>query len=192
MTVFNEEQILKNQETLSGHYRDILSLLGEDPEREGLLKTPLRVAKAMQFLTKGYREDPEAVLRSAMFQEEDYKQMVIVKDIDFFSLCEHHMLPFFGKAHVAYIPKKYITGLSKIPRVVDIFARNLLAATPATRSGMPHPERSLSLRTATGRPGQLRKLYQDPAAPTDVWSIDTETRAAVRLGFHAAGIEVTD
>ena len=105
MTVFNEEQILKNQETLSGHYRDILSLLGEDPEREGLLKTPLRVAKAMQFLTKGYREDPEAVLRSAMFQEEDYKQMVIVKDIDFFSLCEHHMLPFFGKAHVAYIPK---------------------------------------------------------------------------------------
>ena len=123
MTVFNEEQILKNQETLSGHYRDILSLLGEDPEREGLLKTPLRVAKAMQFLTKGYREDPEAVLRSAMFQEEDYKQMVIVKDIDFFSLCEHHMLPFFGKAHVAYIPKKYITGLSKIPRVVDIFAR---------------------------------------------------------------------
>ena len=89
------------------------------------MKTPTRVAKAMQFLTKWYGEDPEAVLRSAMFKEEDYKQMVIVKDIDFFSLCEHHMLPFFGKAHVAYIPKHYITGLSKIPRVVDIFARRL-------------------------------------------------------------------
>ena len=110
---------------MAGHYKEVLGLLGEDVEREGLLKTPERVAKAMQFLTKGYHEDPEAVLRSAMFQEEDYKQMVIVKDIDFFSLCEHHMLPFFGKAHVAYIPKKYITGLSKIPRVVDIFARRL-------------------------------------------------------------------
>ena len=99
-------------------------MLGEDPEREGLLKTPERVAKAMLALTKGYSMDPHEVLRSAN-KEEDYKQMVIVKDIDFFSLCEHHMLPFFGKAHVAYIPKKYITGLSKIPRVVDIFARRL-------------------------------------------------------------------
>ena len=110
---------------LASHYKAIISLLGEDPEREGLLKTPSRVGKAMQFLTGGYGEDPEEVLRSAMFREEEYKQMVIVKDIDFFSLCEHHMLPFFGKAHVAYIPNKYITGLSKIPRVVDIFARRL-------------------------------------------------------------------
>jgi GTP cyclohydrolase I len=102
-----------------------LDLLGEDVSREGLLRTPERVAKSMQFLTKGYYEDPEDVLRSAMFEEEGYKQMVIVKDIDFFSLCEHHLLPFFGKAHVAYIPNKYITGLSKIPRVVDIFARRL-------------------------------------------------------------------
>ena len=94
-------------------------------EREGLIKTPERVAKAMQFLTKGYDEDPQKVLSAAMLEEEGYKQMVIVKDIDFFSLCEHHMLPFFGKAHVAYIPNKYITGLSKIPRVVDIFARRL-------------------------------------------------------------------
>ena len=125
MSELNEEIILKNREVLADHYREVLTLLGENPEREGLLKTPMRVAKAMQFLTKGYNEDPEAVLRSAMFQEEDYKQMVIVKDIDFFSLCEHHMLPFFGKAHIAYIPKKYITGLSKIPRVVDIFARRL-------------------------------------------------------------------
>lgn len=112
-------------EALSGHYREIIGLLGENTEREGLLKTPGRVAKAMQFLTSGYREDPEEVLQSAMFLEEGYKQMVIVKDIDFFSLCEHHLLPFFGKAHVAYIPNKYITGLSKIARVVDIFARRL-------------------------------------------------------------------
>lgn len=102
----------------------ILELLGEDPNREGLLKTPERVAKSLRFLTNGYREDPAAVLRAATFRE-DYQQMVIVRDIDFFSLCEHHMLPFFGKAHVGYIPNKYITGLSKIPRVVDIFSRRL-------------------------------------------------------------------
>ena len=125
MENLNEEQLLQNRDALATHYQAILGLLGEDTEREGLVKTPMRVAKAMQYLTKGYREDPAAVLRSAMFEEEDYKQMVIVKDIDFFSLCEHHMLPFFGKAHVAYIPRKYITGLSKIPRVVDIFARRL-------------------------------------------------------------------
>jgi GTP cyclohydrolase I len=106
-------------------YKQIIELLGEDVNRDGLLKTPERVAKSMQFLTKGYNENPEAVLRSAMFKEEGYKQMVIVKDIDFFSLCEHHLLPFFGKVHVAYIPKNHITGLSKIPRVVDIFARRL-------------------------------------------------------------------
>ena len=106
----DEAQKNRNRELLSGHYKEILDLLGEDSSREGLLKTPERVAKAMQFLTKGYSEDPEAVLRSAMFQEEDYKQMVIVKDIDFFSLCEHHLLPFFGKAHVAYIPNPPCRG----------------------------------------------------------------------------------
>lgn len=119
------EDVLQARAALATHYKEILGLLGEDASREGLLKTPERVAKAMQFLTKGYHEDPEAILRSAMFQEEDYKQMVIVKDIDFYSLCEHHMLPFFGKVHVAYIPKSHITGLSKIPRVVDVFARRL-------------------------------------------------------------------
>ena len=119
------EDVLLARAALATHYKEILGLLGEDASREGLLKTPERVAKAMQFLTKGYHEDPEAILRSAMFQEEDYKQMVIVKDIDFYSLCEHHMLPFFGKVHVAYIPKSHITGLSKIPRVVDVFARRL-------------------------------------------------------------------
>ncbi|MDR1918763.1 MAG: GTP cyclohydrolase I FolE [Tannerellaceae bacterium] len=116
---------LQTQEALAGHYKDIIGLLGENTEREGLLKTPGRVAKAMQFLTGGYKENPEEILASAMFREEGYKQMVIVKDIDFFSLCEHHLLPFFGRAHVAYIPNKYITGLSKIPRVVDVFARRL-------------------------------------------------------------------
>ena len=111
-------------EQLAAHYKDILQLLGEDPSREGLLKTPMRVAKAMQFLTQGYELDAHAVLRGALFKE-DYSQMVIVKDIDFFSLCEHHMLPFYGKAHVAYIPNGYITGLSKIARVVDIYSHRL-------------------------------------------------------------------
>ena len=112
------------QEELAKHYLEILKLLGENPNREGLLKTPHRVAKAMQFMTYGYQTDPAEILKSAMFQEE-YRQMVIVKDIDFYSMCEHHMLPFYGKAHVAYIPDKYITGLSKIARVVDTFARRL-------------------------------------------------------------------
>ncbi|MCD7915795.1 MAG: GTP cyclohydrolase I FolE [Tannerellaceae bacterium] len=116
---------LRERKELADHYKQIIKLIGEDPEREGLIKTPDRAAKAFRFLTKGYHEDPAEVLASAMFLEEDYKQMVIVKDIDFFSLCEHHILPFFGKVHVAYIPNKYITGLSKIPRIVDIFARRL-------------------------------------------------------------------
>ena len=111
-------------EQLSYHYGEILKLLGEDPTREGLLLTPHRVAKAMQFMTKGYEEDPREILRSALFKE-DYRQMVVVKDIELYSMCEHHMLPFFGKAHVAYIPNGYITGLSKIARVVEAFARRL-------------------------------------------------------------------
>lgn len=109
---------------IARHYREILRLLGEDPEREGLVKTPERVAKALQFLTKGYSEDGAEILRSAMFNE-DYSQMVIVKDIDLYSTCEHHVMPFIGKAHVAYIPDGVITGLSKIARVVETFARRL-------------------------------------------------------------------
>ena len=112
------------QQELKKHYEAILSLIGEDPTREGLVKTPERVAKAMQFLTQGYEQSPEDILRGAMFRE-DYKQMVIVRDIDFYSMCEHHMLPFFGKVHIGYIPNGYITGLSKLPRVVDVFARRL-------------------------------------------------------------------
>lgn len=118
--IYNQERINE----LMMHYREILRLLGEDPEREGLIKTPERVAKAMSFITKGYAQDPIAVLRSAMFKEE-YQQMVLVKDIELFSVCEHHMLPFIGKAHVAYIPNGHITGLSKIARVVECFARRL-------------------------------------------------------------------
>jgi GTP cyclohydrolase I len=121
----HDEKAASLKDAISEHYRHIIKLLGEDTGREGLLKTPDRVAGVMQFMLQGYTQDPEAVLASAMFREEDYKQMVIVKDIDFYSLCEHHLLPFFGKVHIAYIPRKYITGLSKIPRVVNIFARRL-------------------------------------------------------------------
>ena len=119
-----EEYDQNTTQEIAGHIKAILGLLGEDVEREGLQKTPKRVGEALQFLCKGYNEDPEAILRSALF-EEDYRQMVVVKDIDFYSLCEHHMLPFFGKVHVAYIPNGRITGLSKIARVVDVFARRL-------------------------------------------------------------------
>lgn len=111
-------------EKLEYHYAEILKLIGEDITREGLVKTPLRVAKSIQFLTQGYDHDPKEILLSARFRE-DYKQMVIVKDIDIFSMCEHHMIPFIGKAHVAYIPNKYITGLSKLARVVEAYARRL-------------------------------------------------------------------
>ena len=109
---------------IASHYEAILADLGEDPSREGLLKTPERVAKALQYLTHGYDSKPDEILRSAMFKE-DYSQMVVVKDIEVFSMCEHHMLPFFGKAHIAYIPNGHIVGLSKLPRVVDSFARRL-------------------------------------------------------------------
>lgn len=118
--VYNEDIT----EKLSRNYQDILGLVGEDISREGLEKTPERVAKALQFLLQGYKTDPVEILRSAMFKE-DYRQMVIVKDIEIYSLCEHHLLPFFGKAHVAYIPNGSVTGLSKIARVVDVFARRL-------------------------------------------------------------------
>jgi GTP cyclohydrolase I len=117
---YNQEKI----ERIAAHYAQILPELGEDPTREGLLKTPERVAKALQYLTHGYDVKPDEILKSAMFKE-DYSQMVVVKDIEVFSMCEHHLLPFFGKAHIAYIPNGHIVGLSKIPRVVDAFARRL-------------------------------------------------------------------
>lgn len=115
---------LEKTTKMASHYKEIIETLGEDVNREGLIKTPERVAKAMQYLTQGYDQDPREILLGALFKE-NYRQMVIVKDIHFYSLCEHHMIPFFGKAHVAYIPDGTITGLSKIARVVDVFARRL-------------------------------------------------------------------
>ncbi|GMO33181.1 MAG: GTP cyclohydrolase I FolE [Candidatus Azobacteroides pseudotrichonymphae] len=115
---------LRKEEKLAFHYTQILKLLGEDPKRQGLLNTPKRVVESIMYLTKGYAQSAEEILSSAIFVE-DYRQMVIVRNIDFFSLCEHHLLPFFGKAHVAYIPNNVVSGLSKIPRVVDVYARRL-------------------------------------------------------------------
>lgn len=119
-----EEYNIKVTDDVKDRYKSIIKDLGEDPKREGLSKTPERAAKAMQFLTQGYHQDAAAILKSAMFKE-SYNEMVIVKDIEVYSLCEHHILPFFGKAHIAYIPDGYIVGLSKIPRIVDVFARRL-------------------------------------------------------------------
>lgn len=113
---------LTNQ--LANYYKNIIKLIGEDPEREGLVDTPMRVAKAMQFMLQGYSMEPEEIIKSAMFKE-DYKSMVVVKNIEIYSMCEHHMIPFYGKAHIAYIPNGYVTGLSKIARVADAFARRL-------------------------------------------------------------------
>ena len=124
MYTFFEEYSEKVTDELTGNFENIITTLGEDISREGIIKTPERAAKAMQFLMQGYHVDPEEVLREAMFKE-NYNEMVVVKDIELYSLCEHHMLPFFGKAHIGYIPDGYIVGLSKLPRVVDVFARRM-------------------------------------------------------------------
>ena len=137
-----ESYIRPGLENLAEHYKEILTLLGEDADREGLQKTPLRVAKAMQFLTKGYTQDPKAILEKALFHEE-YNHMVIVKDINFYSMCEHHMLPFYGKAHIAYIPNGTITGLSKIARIVEVFARRLQVQERMTHQIMQCIEETL-------------------------------------------------
>lgn len=126
------QEIQERTDRLAGLSRQILTELGEDAGRDGLQETPVRVAKALQALTRGYHQDPKAVLRAATF-EDDYSQMVIVKDIEFYSLCEHHMLPFFGKVHIAYIPNGHITGLSKLARIVDIFSRRLQVQERLTR-----------------------------------------------------------
>lgn len=122
--VYSEEYNSETTLSLTKNFKEIITGVGEDVTREGLVRTPERAAKAMQFLTQGYEQDAEAILRSAMFKE-SYNEMVIVKDIEIYSLCEHHMIPFFGKAHIAYIPNGYIVGISKLPRVVDVFARRL-------------------------------------------------------------------
>lgn len=138
---YNEDAIAG----MSGHYRQLLEAIGEDAGREGLLKTPERASKALAFLTQGMGQDPAALLQSAMFEEE-CEEMVIVRDIEVFSLCEHHMLPFFGKAHVAYLPEGRITGLSKIPRVVDVFARRLQVQERLTRQVRDCIQETLSPR----------------------------------------------
>ena len=112
-------------EAIETNVRQILEHMGEDPDREGLVKTPYRVARAFEYLTKGYQQDPKEILNQAKFTEEDYQEMVVVRDIDFYSMCEHHILPFFGRANVAYIPRHHIVGLSKIPRLVEVFSRRL-------------------------------------------------------------------
>jgi len=124
MYKYFEEYDLEVSEALKDNFKNIIEMIGEDPNRDGIVKTPERAAKAMQFLMQGYDANPEEVLRSAMFKE-TYNEMVLVKDIELYSLCEHHMLPFFGKAHIAYIPNGHIVGLSKLPRIVDIFSRRM-------------------------------------------------------------------
>ena len=150
---------------LAGHYRHVLQLLGEDPSREGLEKTPMRVAKAMQVLTRGYTQDPHKVLTDALFAEK-YDQMVIVKDIDFFSMCEHHMLPFYGKAHVAYIPNGYITGLSKVARVVDIFSHRLQVQERLTQQDTLHPLGTMVVVEAKHMCMQMRGIEKQNSITT--------------------------
>lgn len=160
-------------EELQKHYTEILSLLGEDPEREGLVKTPLRVAKAMQTLVRGYSMDPLAVLNAAKFTE-DYNHMVVVKDIKFYSLCEHHMLPFYGKAHVAYIPDGTITGLSKIARVVDIFSHRLQVQERMTMQIKEcihealHPKGVMVVLEARHMCMQMRGVEKDDSVTTTI------------------------
>ena len=120
-----QQKTKKSANGIEANVRHILEYMGEDPEREGLVKTPERVARAFEYLTKGYEQDPKEVINQAMFTEEDYEEMVLVRDIDFYSMCEHHILPFFGRANVAYIPRHHIVGLSKIPRLVEVFSRRL-------------------------------------------------------------------
>ena len=147
-------------EALKAHYLEILKLLGENPDREGLLKTPERVAKAMLTLTRGYDMDPSEILKSARFREE-YSQMVIVKDINFYSLCEHHMLPFYGKVHVAYIPNGIITGLSKIARVVDVFFSSFASAGEDDSADKKLYTRSVESFGSNGRGRSETYVYAD-------------------------------
>ena len=120
-----QQKAKRGSNGIEDNVRQILEYMGEDPEREGLVKTPERVARAFEYLTRGYNQDPKEVINQAMFTEEDYQEMVLVRDIDFYSMCEHHILPFFGRAHVAYLPQHHIVGLSKIPRLVEVFSRRL-------------------------------------------------------------------
>lgn len=179
-------------EQLSYHYKEILKLLGEDPDREGLVKTPYRVAKAMQFMTRGYHENPEEILRSALFKE-DYRQMVIVKNIEIYSMCEHHMLPFIGQAHVAYIPNGYITGLSKIARDSgSFFQKTASTGKIDKRHKELHPEHPQP-------PGRCRgdrstaHVYDDAGrSKTKLGNNDFRLQRRIRETRHAGGIHPAD
>ena len=163
---------------LAVHYKEVLHLLGEDPEREGLLKTPERVAKSMQFLTQGYYMDGAEILRSAMFKE-DYRQMVVVKDIELYSMCEHHLLPFYGKAHVAYIPNGYITGLSKIARVVECYARRLQVQERLTVAHVHADPRSPEAELHHHHLGLHRRLPKGRAYTQRIHAADRSVAALV-------------
>jgi len=152
---------------LSAHYKEVLNLIGENPAREGLLKTPERISKAMLYLTQGYELDAKSILTSAMFKE-DYSQMVLVKDIEVYSMCEHHMLPFFGKAHVAYIPNGHVVGLSKIPRIVDVFARRLQVQERLTN--------------------EIRDCIQDTLNPMPPPLYEYARRAETKFSYYNVGI----
>ena len=183
-----ETEYREGLDQLMVHYKEILHLLGEDTGREGLLKTPERVAKAMQILTRGYAQDAHAVLTGALFKE-DYNQMVIVKDIDFFSLCEHHLLPFYGKVHVAYIPDGYITGLSKIARVVDIFSHRLQVQERLTQQIMEciqdtlHPMGTMVVVEAKHMCMQMRGVEKQNAITTTSYFTGGFQQAKTREEF---------
>lgn len=179
-------------EQLSYHYKEILKLLGEDPDREGLVKTPYRVAKAMQFMTRGYHENPEEILRSALFKE-DYRQMVIVKNIEIYSMCEHHMLPFIGQAHVAYIPNGYITGLSKIARVVEAFSRRLQVQERLTNDIKNCIQNTLNPWALPRGDRSTAHVYDDAGrSKTKLGNNDFRLQRRIRETRHAGGIHPAD
>ena len=178
----------QQQEALAAHYTEILSLLGEDPAREGLAKTPVRVARAWQELTRGYDEDPIAILRSALFQE-SYHNMVSVRDIEFYSLCEHHLLPFFGKVHIAYIPNGQITGLSKLARIVNTFSHRLQVQERMTQQIATCLQEALNplgvmvMVEAQHLCMQMRGVAKQGATTTTMYHIGAFEKAEVRSEF---------
>ena len=180
----------QRQDALADHYSDILSILGEDPTREGLVKTPIRVARAWLELTRGYDEDPIAILRSALFKE-SYHNMVVVRDIEFYSLCEHHLLPFFGKVHIAYIPNGEITGLSKLARIVDTFSHRLQVQERMTQQIAHCIEEALSplgvmvVVEARHLCMQMRGVAKQEANTTTMHHIGAFERAEIRQEFLA-------
>jgi len=173
-----EEYNMQVTDDVKDRYKSIIEDLGENTNREGLLKTPERAAKAMQFLTQGYEQDAVKILKSAMFKE-SYKEMVIVKDIEFYSLCEHHILPFFGKAHIAYIPNGYIVGLSKIPRIIDVFARRLQVQERLT-------EQVLDCINDTLKPEGVAVVFEASHMCMQMRGVQKQSSVTTTSGFRGA------